>query len=274
MLELVTHLKFLFRMLGWTLVSGHSCRGLRFLYASNALLCPHYQPCHFHLPRLQNFRSIQITAGRAFEMDSASTSIPSARDLKRKVDSPAPANAPSSKHARVVDDRSTPDHSSPSAAEKAVNADTSEDVDMESGSESKGTSKGRKSNQKRQQKGRNIKGKGWARISRKEQDSDLGKRKEMLDADGQPLPKAPRYPKRQCALLIGFCGSGYNGMQMCVRVNLANQISSLLRISQPQGLGLKTIEGVLFDALVKVGAVSRDNSDNPVKVRSGPIQVS
>lgn len=27
-------------------------------------------------------------------------------------------------------------------------------------------------------------------------------------------PKTPRLPKRQCALLIGFCGSGYSGMQM------------------------------------------------------------
>ena len=29
--------------------------------------------------------------------------------------------------------------------------------------------------------------------------------------------KAPRLPKRLCALLIGFCGSGYSGMQMCVQ---------------------------------------------------------
>ena len=29
-------------------------------------------------------------------------------------------------------------------------------------------------------------------------------------------PKAPRLPKRPCALLIGFCGDGYNGMQMYV----------------------------------------------------------
>ena len=28
--------------------------------------------------------------------------------------------------------------------------------------------------------------------------------------------KGSRLPKRQCALLIGFCGSAYNGMQMCV----------------------------------------------------------
>lgn len=29
-------------------------------------------------------------------------------------------------------------------------------------------------------------------------------------------PKALRLPKRQCALLLGFCGSGYSGMQMYV----------------------------------------------------------
>ncbi|KDR80648.1 hypothetical protein GALMADRAFT_241004 [Galerina marginata CBS 339.88] len=65
--------------------------------------------------------------------------------------------------------------------------------------------------------------------------------------DGEPIPKAIRYPKRQCALLLGFCGSGYSGMQI-----------------QPDHT--RTIEGVLFNALVKVGAVSQDNADNPVKV--------
>ena len=34
--------------------------------------------------------------------------------------------------------------------------------------------------------------------------------------DGQD--KAERLPKRVCALLIGFCGEGYNGMQMFVLV--------------------------------------------------------
>ncbi|KAI0640792.1 tRNA pseudouridine synthase [Trametes meyenii] len=32
---------------------------------------------------------------------------------------------------------------------------------------------------------------------------------------------------------------------------------------------VRTIEGVLFDALIKVGAVSQDNSDNPTKVKLG-----
>ncbi|KZT10155.1 tRNA pseudouridine synthase [Laetiporus sulphureus 93-53] len=64
-------------------------------------------------------------------------------------------------------------------------------------------------------------------------------------------PKAPRLPKRHCALLIGFCGSGFNGMQI-----------------QPDPK-LRTIEGVLFDTLVKVGAVSQDNADNSGKVKLG-----
>ncbi|KAI0358116.1 tRNA pseudouridine synthase, partial [Trametes cingulata] len=32
---------------------------------------------------------------------------------------------------------------------------------------------------------------------------------------------------------------------------------------------VRTIEGVLFDALIKIGAVSQDNSDNPTKVKLG-----
>lgn len=44
-------------------------------------------------------------------------------------------------------------------------------------------------------------------------------REPQFDDDGNPIPKAIRYPKRMCALLLGFCGSGYSGMQMyCNRV--------------------------------------------------------
>ncbi|PFH51845.1 hypothetical protein AMATHDRAFT_141626 [Amanita thiersii Skay4041] len=59
--------------------------------------------------------------------------------------------------------------------------------------------------------------------------------------------KAPRLPKRQCALLMGFCGTGYSGMQFQHDVP-------------------RTIEGTLFNAMVKAGAVSQDNADDPVKV--------
>lgn len=43
---------------------------------------------------------------------------------------------------------------------------------------------------------------------------------------------------------------------------------STFSYSQPD---VRTIEGVLFDALVKTGAVSQDNADDPVKVSVRPI---
>jgi hypothetical protein len=42
---------------------------------------------------------------------------------------------------------------------------------------------------------------------------------------GEQSSKAPRLPKRQCALLIGFCGTGCNGMQMCVQLVLNHLIA-------------------------------------------------
>ncbi|KAJ1968556.1 tRNA pseudouridine synthase 1 [Dispira parvispora] len=58
--------------------------------------------------------------------------------------------------------------------------------------------------------------------------------------------KGPRLPKRKVALLMGFCGTGYQGMQV--------------------NPGSKTIEGELFQALIKAGAVSQDNADDHKKV--------
>lgn len=58
--------------------------------------------------------------------------------------------------------------------------------------------------------------------------------------------KEARRPKRKVACLIGYSGLGYSGMQL-----------------NPPA---KTIEGDLFDAFVKTGAISKDNSDDPKKV--------
>jgi hypothetical protein len=45
-------------------------------------------------------------------------------------------------------------------------------------------------------------------------------------------PKLPRLPKRQCALLVGFCGSGYNGMQMyAIQLTLGPTVNSTLPVS-------------------------------------------
>lgn len=49
------------------------------------------------------------------------------------------------------------------------------------------------------------------RRSRNEEDEERGT---LLLPTGEMGPKALRLPKRLCALLLGFCGSGYRGMQM------------------------------------------------------------
>ncbi|CAG8750952.1 13857_t:CDS:10 [Cetraspora pellucida] len=60
------------------------------------------------------------------------------------------------------------------------------------------------------------------------------------------IEKEPRKPKRKVAVLVGFCGTGYQGMQI--------------------NRNAKTIEEDLFKAFVAAGAISKDNSDDPRKV--------
>ncbi|KAK6358347.1 tRNA pseudouridine synthase 1 [Orbilia blumenaviensis] len=57
--------------------------------------------------------------------------------------------------------------------------------------------------------------------------------------------KEERKPKKKVAVLIGYCGTGYRGMQL----------------NPPT----KTIEGDLFAAFVAAGAISKANSDDPKK---------
>ncbi|CAG8660956.1 7468_t:CDS:10 [Gigaspora margarita] len=61
-----------------------------------------------------------------------------------------------------------------------------------------------------------------------------------------PVEKEPRKPKKKVAVLVGFCGTGYQGMQI--------------------NRNAKTIEEDLFKAFVAAGAISKDNSDDPRKV--------
>jgi tRNA pseudouridine38-40 synthase len=62
--------------------------------------------------------------------------------------------------------------------------------------------------------------------------------KEEIDAEG-------RKPKRKVAVLVGYAGSGYKGMQ----INGTE----------------KTIEGDIFKAFVAAGAISKANADDPKK---------
>lgn len=102
------------------------------------------------------------------------------------------------------------------------------------------------------------------------------------DEAGQPAAvdgadKTPRLPKYKCAILLGFSGSGYNGMQMYVHpTNTPMQTLTSLFSCDSQNpsatspdappTSTKTIEGILFQALVKAGAVGATNADDPKKV--------
>ncbi|EWC47030.1 hypothetical protein DRE_03792 [Drechslerella stenobrocha 248] len=72
---------------------------------------------------------------------------------------------------------------------------------------------------------------------------ETGTRAPREAVDGEE--KEERKPKRKVAVLIGYCGTGYHGMQL----------------NPPT----KTIEGDLFEAFVKAGAISKANSDDPKK---------
>lgn len=64
----------------------------------------------------------------------------------------------------------------------------------------------------------------------------------LVDENGNPVEKTPRKPKRKVAVMLGYCGTGYNGMQVQNDPNV------------------KTIEQDIFDAMVKAEAISKENS--------------
>lgn len=72
----------------------------------------------------------------------------------------------------------------------------------------------------------------------------------IADAKANPFTQEEiendaRLPKRKVAVMMGYAGSGYKGMQM-----MPDQ---------------KTIEGDLFAAFIKAGAISKANADDPKK---------
>jgi len=81
--------------------------------------------------------------------------------------------------------------------------------------------------------------------------------------------KKDKLPKRKVAALIGYNGIGYKGSQVFVQ-NLFFSSVSLVHADQVfvySNPGQDTIEGEVFKALVKAGAISEDNSNNHQKVR-------
>ncbi|MCJ1379417.1 tRNA pseudouridine synthase 1 [Xylographa soralifera] len=124
--------------------------------------------------------------------------------------------------------------------------------------QSRGTTRGRGDRKKRHDVGRSE----WARKSddrRARNDAAQESVKRQRLGDGTPVRKPvyavdfskeeiegeERRPKRKVAVMIGYSGSGYKGMQLNDKE--------------------KTIEGDLFQAFVAAGAVSKANADDPKK---------
>ncbi|CAE6458384.1 unnamed protein product [Rhizoctonia solani] len=123
------------------------------------------------------------------------------------------------------------------------------------GSNTRDTEESAPSSSKRKNKFRGSRGRGRdqrARTDRNEERKGGWASRGTRNNEDKPIDegeeKAPRLPKKKVAVLIGFCGTGYNGMQI------------------QREEGTNTIENTLFAAMVKAGAVSKDNSDDPVKV--------
>ncbi|KAF7307477.1 PseudoU-synth-1 domain-containing protein [Mycena indigotica] len=136
--------------------------------------------------------------------------------------------------------------SEPSPTAKRPNEDQRGSPDPKRAKTTQEPDNGEGKSRKGQKQAKGQTSKKMGRRKREQFDEKEGGGAKRVDSDE---PKAPRLPKRMCALLIGFCGSGYSGMQI--------------------QRNAKTIENTLFDALVRIGAVSKDNADDPVKVGLG-----
>lgn len=78
----------------------------------------------------------------------------------------------------------------------------------------------------------------------------------------EDIKSEERRPKHKVAVMIGYSGTGYKGMQLwdldlCCIESIAKNCNS--------NTAEKTIEGDLFAAFVSAGAISKANSDDPKK---------
>ncbi|KAJ6620637.1 pseudouridine synthase [Mycena sp. CBHHK59/15] len=161
---------------------------------------------------------------------------------KRALDEDSPGADPKRVKTSREEDATANAETAPVAEPSVADAQAGESAVSSSGEPNQTQSKRRDAaGFPKSRKGKEKDTKNSGRRRRSRNDEAQG---ESVDASEES--KAPRLPKRACVLLIGFCGSGYRGMQIQTNV--------------------KTIENALFDAMVRAGAVSQDNADDPVKV--------
>lgn len=81
----------------------------------------------------------------------------------------------------------------------------------------------------------------------------------------EEIESEERRPKKKCAILLGYSGTGYFGMQLYVIARIENPLMGGSADSQFRNENQKTIEGELFAALVAAGAISKANGADPKK---------
>ncbi|KAI9332144.1 pseudouridine synthase [Zopfochytrium polystomum] len=77
---------------------------------------------------------------------------------------------------------------------------------------------------------------------------DAAKKRKLEEPESKPaaeIPPEPKYPKKKCAILFGYCGTGYQGLQI--------------------NANCRSIEAELFKAFETTGAVSSENIVDPYK---------
>ncbi|KAI9796610.1 MAG: tRNA pseudouridine synthase 1 [Piccolia ochrophora] len=130
-------------------------------------------------------------------------------------------------------------------------------------------------------KKRDMGRKEWSRSSgsRRGRDDDRpDAKRQRVEGDGhgtspralpftdEEIGKEERRPKRKVAVMLGYSGSGYKGMQLWVLLPLMRPpLLEFLRLMVYSNTKEKTIEGDLFAAFVASGAISKANSDDPKK---------
>ncbi|KAF8848629.1 pseudouridine synthase [Acephala macrosclerotiorum] len=117
-----------------------------------------------------------------------------------------------------------------------------------------GSKNDQRSRNKRGEMGRKERNSTWVDKRQRNQDGQDAKRRKLEDGEEgisaslfskEEIEAESRKPKRKVAVMIGYAGSGYKGMQINAQE--------------------KTIEGDLFKAFVAAGAISKANADDPKK---------
>ncbi|KAK4625988.1 tRNA pseudouridine synthase 1 [Fulvia fulva] len=176
-------------------------------------------------------------------------------DAGKKIDNAAKASSSdrNGESSRSNNDRGEKRHDKPYQSRHNQGNDRKRKGNFNDSSMHHGSRRGGRNDNKRHKKGDMGRGEYFATNPDKRRRNEEASEKRLREgAKGQgvefskdEIDAEERRPKRKVAVLIGYSGTGYKGMQ----------------ISGTE----KTIEGDLFQAFIKAGAISKANAEDPKK---------